>query len=152
MDGSMKMPNCNLILLFLLLISHSFAHSIIRTKLFPSRRLDRTINTGHIADILASIPTISDKMANSSKGSTFSTLTAFVTDPALLVTILHSLEVAYWTLPFGVIFKPIMNLFRMPNRRMDTGNNWLENSLQQPKQLLKVINRIRKSSPKSTLM
>lgn len=44
-------------------------------------------------------------------------ITAFVTDPALLVTILHSLEVAYWTLPFGFILTPIINLFRMPNRR-----------------------------------
>lgn len=48
-----------------------------------------------------------------------SSITAFVTDPALLVTILHSLEVAYWTLPFGFIIKPIINLFRMPNRRSD---------------------------------
>lgn len=48
-----------------------------------------------------------------------SSITAFVTDPALLVTILHSLEVAYWTLPFGFIMKPIINLFRMPNRRSD---------------------------------
>ena len=51
--------------------------------------------------------------------SLFSTITSFVTDPALLVTILHSLEVAYWTLPFGMVVKPIINLFRIPNRRMD---------------------------------
>lgn len=45
------------------------------------------------------------------------TITAFITDPSLLVTILHSLEIAYWTLPFGFILTPIMNIFRMPNRR-----------------------------------
>ncbi|KAI2797851.1 hypothetical protein RDWZM_000882 [Blomia tropicalis] len=56
-----------------------------------------------------------------SQGRSFNTITAFVTDPALLVTILHSLEVAYWTLPFGFILSPIINLFRMPNKRSYIG-------------------------------
>lgn len=41
----------------------------------------------------------------------------FITDPSLLITILHSLEVAYWTFPFGFLLKPIINFFRVPNRR-----------------------------------
>ena len=55
-------------------------------------------------------------------------ITAFVTDPALLVTILHSLEVAYWTMPFGFLLQPIINLFRMPNRRSDTSSGFNFNS------------------------
>lgn len=41
----------------------------------------------------------------------------FITDPSLLITVLHSLEVAYWTFPFGFLLKPIINFFRVPNRR-----------------------------------
>lgn len=41
----------------------------------------------------------------------------FLGDPALLVTILHSLEIAYWSLPFGFVLSPIINFFRIPNRR-----------------------------------
>jgi len=41
----------------------------------------------------------------------------FLTDPSLVVTILHTLEVAYWTLPLGFLLMPIMNFFRVPNRR-----------------------------------
>jgi hypothetical protein len=41
----------------------------------------------------------------------------FLTDPSLLITVLHSLEVAYWTFPFGFILTPVINFFRVPNRR-----------------------------------
>lgn len=41
----------------------------------------------------------------------------FITDPSLLITVLHSLEVAYWTFPFGFLLKPVINFFRVPNRR-----------------------------------
>jgi len=41
----------------------------------------------------------------------------FITDPSLLITVLHSLEVAYWTFPFGFVLSPIINFFRVPNRR-----------------------------------
>ena len=41
----------------------------------------------------------------------------FMTDPSLVVTILHTLEVAYWTLPLGFLLMPIINFFRVPNRR-----------------------------------
>lgn len=41
----------------------------------------------------------------------------FVTDPSLLITILHSLEVAYWTFPFGFLLMPVINFFRVPNKR-----------------------------------
>jgi len=41
----------------------------------------------------------------------------FFADPSLVVSILHTLEVAYWTLPFGFILTPLLNLLRMPNRR-----------------------------------
>ena len=41
----------------------------------------------------------------------------FMTDPSLVVTILHTLEVAYWTLPMGFLLMPIINFFRVPNRR-----------------------------------
>lgn len=43
----------------------------------------------------------------------------FLADPSMFVTILHSLEVAYWSLPFGFVLMPIINFFRVPNRRMD---------------------------------
>lgn len=73
-------------------------------------------------------------------------ITAFVTDPALLVTILHSLEVAYWTLPFGFILTPIINLFRMPNRRRIGVRNEEDNlEMQQFYQTLaKAIEKIEK--------
>jgi hypothetical protein len=41
----------------------------------------------------------------------------FLTDPSLLITVLHSLEVAYWTFPFGFVLTPVINFFRVPNRR-----------------------------------
>lgn len=41
----------------------------------------------------------------------------FLTDPSLLITVLHSLEVAYWTFPFGFILTPVINFFRVPNKR-----------------------------------
>lgn len=41
----------------------------------------------------------------------------FLADPSLLVTILHSLEIAYWSLPLGFVLMPIINFFRIPNRR-----------------------------------
>lgn len=41
----------------------------------------------------------------------------FVTDPSLIITILHSLEVAYWTFPFGFLLMPVINFFRVPNKR-----------------------------------
>ena len=41
----------------------------------------------------------------------------FLTDPSLLVTILHSLEVAYWSTPLGFVLMPIINFFRVPNKR-----------------------------------
>jgi len=41
----------------------------------------------------------------------------FITDPSLLITVLHSLEVAYWTFPFGFILTPVINFFRVPNRK-----------------------------------
>lgn len=47
----------------------------------------------------------------------------FLTDPSLLITILHSLEVAYWTFPFGFVLTPVINFFRVPNRRsLDPGS------------------------------
>lgn len=45
----------------------------------------------------------------------------FITDPSLLITVLHSLEVAYWTFPLGFALSPIINFFRVPNRRSDNG-------------------------------
>lgn len=43
-------------------------------------------------------------------------------DPSLIVTILYTLEVAYWTLPLGYLLMPLINFFRVPNRRrMDGG-------------------------------
>lgn len=45
----------------------------------------------------------------------------FITDPSLLITVLHSLEVAYWTFPMGFALSPIINFFRVPNRRSDHG-------------------------------
>lgn len=41
----------------------------------------------------------------------------FMLDPSLFVSILHTFEVAYWTLPFGFLLMPILNIFRVPNRR-----------------------------------
>lgn len=41
----------------------------------------------------------------------------FITDPSLLITVLHSLEVAYWTFPLGFVLTPVINFFRVPNRR-----------------------------------
>lgn len=41
----------------------------------------------------------------------------FLADPSLLVTILHSLEIAYWSLPLGFVLMPLINFFRIPNRR-----------------------------------
>ena len=79
-------------------------------------------------------------------------ITAFVTDPALLVTILHSLEIAYWTLPFGFILTPIINLFRMPNRRrMDVRNEEDSLKVQQFYQTLtKAIEKIEKLNNSKT--
>ncbi len=42
----------------------------------------------------------------------------FITDPSLAVTILYTLEIAYWTLPLGFLLMPIINFFRVPNRRI----------------------------------
>ena len=42
----------------------------------------------------------------------------FVTDPSLIITILHSLEVAYWSFPFGFMLMPVINFFRVPNKRI----------------------------------
>jgi hypothetical protein len=41
----------------------------------------------------------------------------FLLDPSMMVTILHSLEMAYWSLPFGFLLMPLINFFRVPNRR-----------------------------------
>ncbi|KAI1307216.1 hypothetical protein HDE_00828 [Halotydeus destructor] len=41
----------------------------------------------------------------------------FLTDPSLIITILHSLEVAYWNLPGGFLLMPVINFFRVPNKR-----------------------------------
>jgi len=79
-------------------------------------------------------------------------ITAFVTDPALLVTILHSLEIAYWTMPFGFILTPIINLFRMPNRRMDEDHNGSVNNARTRhfyRMLIKSIAKIEKMNGKT---
>ena len=80
-------------------------------------------------------------------------ITAFVTDPALLVTILHSLEIAYWTLPFGFILTPIINLFRMPNRRTGSQSDINVDSVQTKKfyqTLIKAIEKIEKLNKQKT--
>lgn len=41
----------------------------------------------------------------------------FMLDPSLFVSILHTFEVAYWTMPFGFLLMPILNIFRVPNKR-----------------------------------
>ena len=41
----------------------------------------------------------------------------FIADPSIFVTMLNSLEQMYLTLPFGWLLKPIVNFFRIPNRR-----------------------------------
>lgn len=51
----------------------------------------------------------------------------FMLDPSLFVSILHSLEVAYWTLPFGFLLIPILNIFRVPNRRAVRISDFLMN-------------------------
>ncbi|KAF7491062.1 hypothetical protein SSS_08334 [Sarcoptes scabiei] len=75
--------------------------------------------------------------------SGLSRITAFVTDPALLVTILHSLEVAYWTMPLGFLLNPLINLFRIPNRRMDLNSQSINS-----KTLLNIIKRIEERQKK----
>lgn len=35
----------------------------------------------------------------------------FITDPSLIITILHSLEVAYWSFPMGFLLMPVSQLF-----------------------------------------
>lgn len=41
----------------------------------------------------------------------------FLSDPSLIVTLLYTLEIAYWTLPLGFFLTPFINFFRVPNRR-----------------------------------
>ena len=41
----------------------------------------------------------------------------FLADPSIFVTMLSSLEQMYMTFPFGFLLKPIVNFFRVPNRR-----------------------------------
>lgn len=49
----------------------------------------------------------------------------FLADPALFVSILHTLEVAYWSMPLGFLLMPIINFFRMPNKRRQLKTRWL---------------------------
>ena len=96
----------------LLLLSPITTFSLVRSRIEKSQ----WPSEDNLNQLLRLLPRPRDKI------QARSSLIPFLTDPALLVTILHSLEIAYWTLPFGFILSPIMNLFRIPNRRMDTGD------------------------------
>ena len=41
----------------------------------------------------------------------------FIADPSIFVTMLSLLEQMYLTVPFGFLLKPVVNFFRVPNRR-----------------------------------
>lgn len=41
----------------------------------------------------------------------------FFADPSVFVTMLSFLEQMYLTFPFGFLLKPLVNFFRVPNRR-----------------------------------
>lgn len=98
-------------LLLSVAVSHTGALSVLTTKPSSPRSFKFDPTAYDLNRVMKLLGSSRDKIEP--RG-----LTAFVTDPALLVTILHSLEIAYWTLPFGFILTPIINLFRMPNRRL----------------------------------
>ena len=74
----------------------------------------------------------------------------FLTDPSLVVTILHTLEVAYWTLPLGFLLMPIINFFRVPNRRNGRFNRKLgQKEKQDFEQIIQKFYEILKKSVKN---
>lgn len=55
----------------------------------------------------------------------------FLADPSIFVTMLSSLEQMYMTFPFGFLLKPIVNFFRVPNRRRKRSPFFIDKSFKE---------------------